>query len=173
MAVQGPDRRAITMVKTPPPLEIRASPIAGLGAFATRPIQKRARIIEYGGERITTAEADTRYSDGTSAHARVLLFTVDSRTVIDAAVNGNQARYINHSCEPNCESVTERGRIWIYALRDIEPGEELTYDYNLTGDDDIGVQAAQYACHCGASACRGTMYQVVTSGRDKPASPLG
>jgi SET domain-containing protein len=161
------------MGKTPPPIEIRISPIAGLGAFATRHIQKDARLIEYVGERITPADADTRYADGPSAQALVLLFTVDSRTVIDGGVNGNQARYINHSCEPNCESVTERRRVWIYALRDIEPGEELTYDYNLTGDDDIETQAAQYACHCGAASCRGTMYQIATDGRDKHSSPLG
>ena len=88
------------------------------------------------------------------------LFTVDSRTVIDAGVNGNEARYINHSCEPNCEAVTERRRIWIYALREIEPGEELTYDYNLTGDDDVESQAEQYSCRCGTSSCRGTMYRL-------------
>jgi hypothetical protein len=161
------------LAKTDPPIEIRTSPIAGLGAFATRRIQKGVRIIEYVGERITAAEADARYEDGPSAHSLVLLFTVDSRTVIDAGVNGNEARYINHSCEPNCEAVTERRRIWIYALRDIEPGEELTYDYNLTGDDDIEAQAARYACRCGTSSCRGTMYRVVTGGSNEPATPLG
>jgi hypothetical protein len=164
---------AITVLKTRPPIEIRASPIAGLGAFATRHIQKDTRIIEYVGERITPVEADARYADGASAHELVLLFTVDARTVIDAGVNGNLARYINHSCEPNCESVTDRRRVWIYAIRDIERGEEITYDYNLTGDDGIEAQAEQYACHCGTSSCRGTMYRLTTDDPSNPASPLG
>jgi hypothetical protein len=89
----------------------------------------------------------------------VLLFTVDSRTVIDAGVGGNEARFINHSCEPNCEAVTERRRIWIYALRDIEAEEELTYDYNLTDDGESEASRARhYACRCGAPTCRGTMF---------------
>jgi hypothetical protein len=150
------------VVRTQPPIEVRPSAIAGLGAFATRRISKGARIIEYVGERITPAEADSRHAEGPSGHPLVLLFTVDSRTVIDAGVNGNEARYINHSCEPNCEAVTERRRIWIYALREIEPGEELTYDYNLTGDDDVESQAEQYPCRCGTSSCRGTMYRLTT-----------
>jgi hypothetical protein len=161
------------VVKTPPPVEVRPSAIAGLGAFATRPIQKGARIIEYVGERITPAEADARYADGPSAPDLVLLFTVDARTVIDAGMNGNDARFLNHSCEPNCEAVTERRRIWIYALREIEPGEELTYDYNLTGDDDIGARAAQYGCRCRTSSCRGTMYRLATDDHSRSASPLG
>ena len=155
----------MTVVRTHPPIEIRPSPIAGLGAFATRHIQKDARVIEYVGERITPAEADTRYTDAPSPHHPVLLFTVDARTVIDAGAKGNNARFINHSCEPNCEAVTERRRIWIYALRDIEPGEELTYDYNLTGDDDFDAQAPDYACLCGTPSCRGTMYRLATDGR--------
>lgn len=149
-----------SLVKTKPPIEIRPSAIAGLGAFATRRIPKGARIIEYTGDRITPHEADSRYADGPSGLPLVLLFTVDSRTVIDAGVDGNEARYINHSCEPNCEAVTERRRIWIYALRDIEAGEELSYDYNLTGEDDAESQLEQYACRCGSSSCRGTMYRI-------------
>jgi hypothetical protein len=171
--VHGLDQQVTIVVKTQPPLEVRPSAIAGFGAFSTRHIQKSSRIIEYVGERITPAEADSRYSDGPSAHPLVLLFTVDSLTVIDAGVNGNDARYINHSCEPNCEAVTERRHIWIYALRDIEPGEELTYDYSLTGDDDLETRASQYGCHCGTSSCRGTMYGLATDARGTPASPLG
>jgi uncharacterized protein len=142
-------------------LEIRASPIEGVGAFATRRIRRGTRIIEYVGERISLAEADNRYSGEVKRHPHVLLFTVDDRTVIDAGVNGNEARYINHSCEPNCESVTRGKRIWIYALRDIRAGEELTYDYNLTGDDDDAEsQAAEYRCRCGSAGCRGTMFKI-------------
>jgi len=146
--------------------EVRPSSIAGLGAFATRSIARGSRIIQYTGERITPAEADARYEGGPSRHPLVLLFTVDSRTVIDAAVDGNEARFINHSCEPNCEAVTERRRIWIFAARYIRRGEELTYDYNLTADDDDESWANQYACLCGAPACRGTMYKADTAPAD-------
>ena len=143
------------------PLVVRPSPISGLGAFATRPIRKGSRIIEYSGERITPDEADTRYRRGPSAHPLVLLFSVDSRTVIEAAVNGNEARYVNHSCEPNCEAVIKGRRIWIHALRDMQSGEELTYDYNLTGDEeDEEAEADLYPCHCNARSCRGTMFRL-------------
>lgn len=139
-------------------LEVRPSKIQGLGAFATTRIPKGTRIIEYTGERISPAEADRRYNDDTSAHPHVLLFSVDSRTVIDAGIGGNESRFINHCCEPNCAAVTAKKRIYIEALRDIDPGEELAYDYNLTreSDDDEALEQ-RYACRCGAPTCRGTM----------------
>src|SRR5512141_1128782 len=117
-------------------IEVKRSKIQGKGAFATARIRKGARIIEYTGEHITPAEADRRYNDDANDHPRVLLFSVDSRTVIDAAVGGNEAQYINHSCEPNCVAVTVKKHIYIEALRDIEAGEELLYDYNLTRESD-------------------------------------
>ncbi len=139
-------------------LEVRPSRIQGLGAFALAPISKGTRIIEYKGERISPAEADRRYDDDASEHPRVLLFSVDSRTVIDAGTGGNEARFINHSCEPNCAAVTEKKHVYIEALRDIAAGEELLYDYNLTRHtEDSGDLALRYACHCGAPTCRGTM----------------
>jgi uncharacterized protein len=139
-------------------LEVGPSKIQGIGAFAVSPIRKGARIIEYTGERISPAEADRRYDDDASEHPRVLLFSVDGRTVIDAGVDGNEAQYINHSCEPNCAAVTDKRRVYIEALRNIEPGEELLYDYNLTRQDDDAPDLEQrYACHCGAPTCRGTM----------------
>jgi len=138
--------------------EIRASPIHGSGVFALRQIRRRTRIIEYQGERISHREADRRYDDDKSAHPHVLLFTVNKRTVIDAGVGGNEARYINHSCEPNCETVIENGRVYIAARRTIRPGEELTYDYQLERDGHPKPEWAQrYACRCGTSNCRGTM----------------
>lgn len=138
--------------------EIRPSRIQGLGAFAISIIRKGTRIIEYKGQRISPTEADRRYDDDASEHPHVLLFSVDKRTVIDAGVGGNEARFINHSCEPNCTAVTEKRHVYIEALRDIAPGEELLYDYNLTrSDDDAADLAQRYACHCGASTCRGTM----------------
>jgi SET domain-containing protein len=143
-----------------PFFEVRSSLIQGLGAFATRRIRKGTRLVEYVGERITPAEANTRYDDERSAHPHVLLFVVDKRTVIDAGVDGNEARYINHSCEPNCEAVVDSGRVYIEALRTIQPGQELTYDYRLQRNGRYGDTWEQrYACHCGAATCRGTMLE--------------
>jgi uncharacterized protein len=143
-----------------PFFEIRPSPIQGRGAFATRRIRRGTRIIEYVGERITPKEADARYDDDRADYPHILLFTVDKRTIIDAGVGGNEARYINHSCEPNCEAVTASGRVYIEALQAIAPGEELTYDYRL---ERLGRHDAEwekrYACHCGAKTCRGTLLE--------------
>ena len=111
-----------------PLFEVRQSPIQGFGAFATQRIRKGARVIEYLGERISAEEGDRRYSDE-AEHPHVLLFVVDDDTVIDAGVNGNEARFINHSCEPNCKSVTIRKRVYIEAIKNIKVGEELGYDY--------------------------------------------
>ena len=142
------------------PFEVRPSAIAGMGAFATRAIGKGARVIEYTGERISPAEADRRYQPGASSDERVLLFSVDDRVTIDAGAGGNEARFINHSCEPNCESVTQRRRVYIVALRKIDVGDELTYDYRLTREDiDDEDAQGRYACNCGARNCRGTMLQ--------------
>jgi SET domain-containing protein len=141
-----------------PPFEVRSSPIHGFGAFASRRIRKGTRIIEYLGQRITNQEADARYNDDRMEHPHVLLFIVDKRTVLDAGVNGNEARYINHSCAPNCEAVIQNGRIFIEALCSISAGEELTYDYRLerAEENDIA-DDLRYACRCGAETCRGTM----------------
>lgn len=143
----------------PPCFELRPSAVAGTGAFATRPIRKGTRIIEYLGERISHAEADRRFQrdDGTGS-PHVVMFVVDGRTVIDAAVGGNEAQFINHSCEPNCEAVIEKRRIFIEAIRDIAPGEELNYDYELTREnEDDAEEEKRYPCRCGAPRCRGTL----------------
>jgi uncharacterized protein len=139
-------------------LEVRNSPLHGLGAFARERIRRGTRIIEYLGERVSHAEADRRY-DGKDPHDNhTFLFIVDARTVIDAGVDGNEARFVNHGCEPNCESVIEKRRVFIDALRDIEPGEELTYDYQIQREPDDPPDIDQvFACRCGAPGCRGTM----------------
>jgi len=139
-------------------MEIRASPIQGKGAFATRRIARGIRLIEYAGERIDHAEADRRYDDAVMRRHHTYLFTVDRDMVVDAAVGGNASRFINHSCEPNCEAVIEAGRVVIAARRDIEPGEELTYDYSCRregGEDDE--PPGRYSCRCGARRCRGSI----------------
>jgi len=141
-----------------PPLEVHESPLHGLGVFTTRRIRKGTRVIEYVGERISHGEADRRYEHKEPDDAHTFLFIVDTRTVIDAGVGGNAARYVNHSCEPNCESVIEGRRVFIEAIRDIEPGEELTYDYQIQREpDDPPEVDAIFACHCGGVRCRGSM----------------
>jgi hypothetical protein len=136
---------------------VRKSGIHGKGVFASTVIPKGARIIEYKGERISPQEADAR-GGSQDETAVVLLFSVDEATVIDAAVGGNAARFINHSCSPNCEAVMEDGRIFIDARRRIEPGEELTYDYHLELDARERRRSAKlYPCHCGSRRCRGTL----------------
>ncbi|MBU8895057.1 SET domain-containing protein-lysine N-methyltransferase [Corallococcus sp. M34] len=140
------------------PFELRPSPIQGLGAFATRRIRKGARIIEYIGERITQDEADRRYDDESMERHHTFLFNLDARTVLDAGKVFNESRYINHSCEPNCQSLIDKKRIYVFALRTLEPGEELTYDYAYERSEDMGPDAeALYVCRCGAATCRGTI----------------
>ena len=142
----------------PLPFELRPSPIAGLGAFATRPIKKGTRIIEYTGERISNAEADRRYDDDKMTRHHTFLFSLGDGTSIDAAVNGNEARFINHSCAPNCDAVIDGGRIYIEAIRDIAPGEELAYDYAYVLPERHSPAAKRrFPCSCGAPTCRGTM----------------
>src|SRR6185437_14087326 len=113
------------------PIEVRGSNVHGRGVFATRRIEKGERIIEYLGDRVSHEEADRRYESKEENDSHTFLFIVDSKTVIDAGVNGNDARFFNHSCNPNCESVVEKRRVFIEALRSIEPGEEMTYDYQF------------------------------------------
>ena len=141
-----------------PPYRVRRSKIHGTGVFATRHIPKGTRIIEYLGERVSHAEADRRYADKADDDNHTFLFTVDARTVIDAGVGGNEARWLNHSCDPNCETVVEGRRIFIEAIAAIAAGDELVYDYMIERDaDDPPDIDAVFGCRCGASACRGTM----------------
>ncbi|MDY7225643.1 SET domain-containing protein [Hyalangium rubrum] len=142
----------------PPPFELRRSTIQGTGAFATRRIRKGTRIIEYTGERITQDEADKRYDDESMKRHHTFLFTLDENTVVDAAVNGNEARFINHSCDPNCQAFIEGKRIYIYSLRTIEAGEELSYDYAYERAEGMDEESEKlYVCRCGAKTCRGTI----------------
>lgn len=139
-------------------IEVRESPVHGRGVYATLRIRKGARIIEYVGERISQEEGNRRYGDDDADRPHVLLFTVDDDTVIDAAVGGNEARFINHSCNPNCEAVEDGGRIFIEAIRAITPGQELFYDYKMTHEDYEDEETQRrYACRCGAKNCRATM----------------
>ena len=127
--------------------------------FALVPLARRTRLIEYCGERISHEQADRRYeNDDDAARSHTFLFIVDDEVVIDATYGGNSARFINHSCNPNCEAVIEDGRVFIETVRRIEPGEELTYDYGLYVEERYTPALKKlYACGCGARNCRGTM----------------
>lgn len=140
------------------PFEVRASPMQGLGVFATRPIPAGMRLIEYAGERLTPAQAEARYPEVAGERHHTFLFAIDDHVVVDAAVDGNAARFINHACDPNCDAVVDDGRIWIEALRDIEPGEELAYDYAyVLPERHTPAAKRRFPCHCGAATCRGTI----------------
>jgi len=113
----------------PPPVLVRRSRIQGRGVFAARHIVEGERIIEYTGALLSHAEADALCEDESARRHHTFLFAVDDRCVIDGANGGNDSRFINHSCDPNCESVIVGRRVYIHALRSIESGEELLYDY--------------------------------------------
>jgi uncharacterized protein len=151
-----------------PLFEVRHSPIHGYGVFAARRIRKGTTVMEYLGDRVSHAQADSRYEDKDPNDNHTFLFTVDAKTVIDAGVNGNEARYINHGCDPNCESTAMNRRIFIEAIRTIQPGEELSYDYQIQRDSDDAPNIDEvYACRCGAKNCRGTMLEAAK----KPRQP--
>jgi SET domain-containing protein len=168
--------RQVAIKKLVPPVqpfEVRPSQVAGLGGFATRRIRKGERIIEYVGERISAKLADERYDDEAMARAGrhyTLLFTINKAVVIDATYGGNDSKFINHSCDPNCEAVIEDKRVFIDSARDIAPGDELFYDYAYDRESDSGPDAEQlYPCNCGAAKCRGTILAPQEKKRRKAA----
>ena len=137
---------------------VRNSSIHGRGVFALRRIPKGTRIIEYKGKLITDKEADRRYSRMHEHSPHTMLFSLEGGWVIDATRRGNSARWINHSCAPNCDIEEEGRRIFIESRRDIHPGDELTYDYNLQiGEKNTTAAKREHACFCRARRCRGTM----------------
>jgi hypothetical protein len=153
-----------------PLFEVRHSPIHGYGVFALRRIRKGTTVTEYLGDRVTHEEADARYEDKDPNDNHTFLFTVDSKTVIDGGVGGNDARFINHGCDPNCESTTQDKRIYVEAIRTIQPGEELAYDYQIERDPEDPPNVDEiFACRCGAANCRGSMLLA----RKKPRKTVG
>ena len=138
--------------------DLRESPMQGIGAFARRPIPAGVRLIEYAGHRLTAAEADARYPDVGGERHHTFLFAIDDDVVIDAAFEGNEARFINHSCDPNCDAVIDDGRIWIETIRPVCVGDELAYDYAYVLKERHSPAAKRrFPCHCGAATCRGTI----------------
>jgi hypothetical protein len=146
---------------TGPRIAVRNSPIHGRGVYAARALAKGEKVIEYKGEFITWKECDRRPpSDPNDPHHTFFFSLSDGKHVIDAAVGGNAARWINHACNPNCETEEDEDgrRVFIKARRNINAGEELNYDYGLIIDERITPTVKKnYECRCGARNCRGTM----------------
>jgi SET domain-containing protein len=140
------------------PYAVRRSPVHGKGVFATQAIRKGTRIIEYKGKRVDWDWASRRYAPVTGKPTHTFLFELDDGRVIDANQGGNAARWINHSCSPNCEAIEEDGRIYIEALRGIRPGEELGYDYRIQIEERLTpAEKKRWPCYCGSRKCRGTL----------------
>jgi SET domain-containing protein len=147
-------------------IQVRKSGVHGKGVFALRPIAAGERIIEYKGEVIGWPEALRRHPHDPSDPNHTFYFHVDDQHVIDANVGGNAARWINHACEPNCQADEVEGRVFIRALTDIGPGEELFYDYGLVIDErHTPALKKQYECRCGSPRCRRTLLAPKRSSR--------
>ena len=140
-------------------IQVRRSGVHGKGVFALRRIAAGETLIEYTGEIIGWPEALRRHPhDPTDPHHTFYFSLDDGSHVIDAKHGGNASRWINHACEPNCEADEEEGRVFIKALRDLEPGEELFYDYGLVVEGRHTAKLKrEYPCHCGGANCRGTL----------------
>ncbi len=139
-------------------IQVRRSGVHGKGVFALQPIAAGERIVEYVGEVITWKEAQRRHPHDPKDPNHTFYFHVDDKHVIDAKHGGNASRWINHSCDPNCEADEDDGRVFIKALRNIEAGEELSYDYGLIIDEPYTARLkAEYPCWCGSKNCRGTL----------------
>ena len=139
-------------------IRVGRSRIEGLGVFAKRKIPRGTRIIEYTGEHVPINALYHVIEEGAPSH--IYSFALDDSMAIDGARNGNDARFFNHSCRPNCEPYNFDGHVYIYAMRDILRGEELTFDYKLAPVDreaPVADAGSQYPCTCGAAGCRGTL----------------
>lgn len=145
----------------------RRSPIHGNGVFAAADIPAGTRLIQYRGRLMTHAQSDEFYGDETDS-GHTFLFSLNDDYVIDANRQGNGARWINHSCAPNCEAVLDedpggnrrRDRVFIESIRDIRQGEELTYNYGIVLEvPHTRAMKRIWACRCGAPQCTGTLLQ--------------
>jgi uncharacterized protein len=148
-------RKGTTKTRQPVcPVEVRESGVHGHGVYAAKKISRGARIIEYTGERVSWENASV---DPENPHT--FLFGLENgKDVIDGEINGNEARWINHSCAPNCEARERKGRVFIYANRNLQRGQELFYDYALEVDEPRTEELEkEHECHCGSPQCRGTM----------------
>jgi len=141
-----------------PRFVVRRSGIHGRGVFARRPIRAGETIVEYKGERVTEAEIGRRYPEDMHGINHTFVFGIEHDLNIDGGAKGNTARWINHSCDPNCDTFEANKRIYVRAARNIRPGEELTYDYAIeAGEPLTRALKARWPCWCGAKKCRGTV----------------
>jgi hypothetical protein len=141
-----------------PRIQVRRSGIHGKGVFALASIPKGERILEYTGSVITWKQAKKLPPHNPDDPNHTFFFHIDDKHVINGLDGGNAAKWINHACGPNCEADEDDGRVFITALRDIEPGEELNYDYGLILDGKHTKKVKkEFACRCGTRKCRGTM----------------
>lgn len=155
-------------------IAVRRSGVHGKGVFATSSIASGERLIEYKGECISWKEALRRHPHDPEQPNHTFYFALDDGTVIDGKVNGNSARWINHSCAPNCEAQEVNGRVFIHAIRNIKPDEELFYDYGLEIDARLTKKLKkEYACRCGSKKCRGTMLASTSAKPGGSKKPLG
>ena len=139
-------------------LRVRRSRVHGTGVYTTREIRKGTRIIEYQGRLISANEAGELEPHDPADPRHTFYYLLDNGDVIDAGQGGNIARWINHSCAPNCTTEEENSRLFIHALETIHPGDELFYDYSLDpGERRTKAVEKAYACFCGSADCRGTM----------------
>jgi hypothetical protein len=139
-------------------IQTRQSGVHGKGVFAVVDIPADERIIEYVGEIISWDEAQRRHPHDPAQPNHTFYFHLDDEHVIDALHGGNSSRWINHSCDPNCEADEDDGRVFIKSLRPIKAGEELNYDYGLVIDEPLTPElTADYPCWCGSANCRGTL----------------
>jgi uncharacterized protein len=141
-----------------PRIQVRRSGVHGKGVFVLAPIAAGERILEYTGSVITWKQAKKLPPHNPEDPNHTFFFHIDNKHVINGLDGGNAAKWINHACKPNCEADEDDGRVFITALRDIDPGEELNYDYGLILDGKHTKKVKkEFACHCGARKCRGTM----------------
>jgi hypothetical protein len=148
-------------------IQTRRSAVHGNGVFAVQDIAEGETLVEYRGEVISWEEALRRHPHDPSQPNHTFYFHIDDGHVIDGGVNGNAARWINHSCDPSCEADEVDGRVFIKALRNIAAGEELSYDYGLIIDEPYTKKLkADFPCWCGAANCRGTL--LAPKNDDKP-----
>ena len=139
-------------------IQVRRSGVHGKGVFALQPIKRGELVIEYIGRIISWKKAQDLPPLNPDEPNHTFFFQIDGGKVIDAAVGGNAARWINHSCAPNCEAEEDEGRVFIKALRDIKPGEELNYNYGLIIEERYTPKLKkEFECRCGAPRCRGTL----------------
>lgn len=171
--MSSPDRNKATRVtgrNSGPRFIVRRSGIHGRGVFARLWIREDETVIEYKGEIVSEAEIERRYPEDMDGINHTFVFGVEHDYNIDGGARGNAARWINHSCQPNCDTYEESRRIFVRAFRDIRPGEELTYDYAIEAGEPL-TQAvkARWPCWCGSKKCRGTVLMATKKPRKRKA----